>query len=170
MATVKGSSHPSEVTVWVHGLHGGFSKRESLGSKVHNRVAIVGDPIIFALIADVIGELKLVLNVLLQHPHVPVPVWPLLCVHHPKDMEQLVEQTSSAFIDTSWAVSKLVVALQNNLRLVGWDGSYRGTERGNLPGPCQTSCLRSLHLQMVTCDRSLLLDKAEASSPFDAFH
>ena len=24
--------------------------------------------------------------------------------------------------------------------------------RGNLPGPCQTSCLRSLHLQMVTCE------------------
>ena len=32
-----------EVAVWVDGLHGGFAQREGLRSKVHDRVAIVGN-------------------------------------------------------------------------------------------------------------------------------
>ena len=42
--SVEGKIVAPEVTVWVNGLHGGFSKGERLGSKVHNRVAIIGDP------------------------------------------------------------------------------------------------------------------------------
>jgi len=149
MTPVKRSSNPLEVAIWVNGLHGGLAQGESLCSKVHDGVAVVGNSIIFAFIADVIGELKAILNVLLQHLHVPVPVSPLLCVHHTKHMEQLVEQTTPALIDTSLTVSKLVIALQNNLGLVWRNSSHSGAERGNFPRTSKASCLRSLHLQVV---------------------
>jgi hypothetical protein len=98
---------------------------------MHDRVAIIWDAIVLALVADVIGVFIIVFDVLLQDADMLVSVSPLLGVHNPKDVEELMKESSFALSDTPFTVCQLVIALQNHLCHIWFHGVNCCAE----PGP-----------------------------------
>lgn len=82
---------------------------------MHDGITVIWDTIILAIVTNVIGVFEFVFDVLFKNTDMPVPISPLLGVHHPKDMEELVKKSSFALCHAPVAVRQLVVALQHYL-------------------------------------------------------
>jgi hypothetical protein len=102
---------------------------------MHDGVTIIWDAIVLALVADVIGVFIIVFDVLLQDADMLVSVSPLLGVHDPEDMEELMKETSSALGHTPLTVRQLVIALQNNLGHIWFHGMNCCAEPGSPTRP-----------------------------------